>query len=512
MRCIRSGAIASLARACAIGACLFCLVLLLVLLVTIAAAVAAGSGARGSAAPPPPVLLPKRRGFRPPPAASPPPTLKLPPPCCDCSGVHRRRDWKRALGAIVQAAKRTRAARRNRTSIGACANLAPAGTGTRTLYKRLAKLQSLYKLAPRRAYHDHWRVSNALYRAGARCFVITLRDPAERMKTAWAFLEQQSGAYLPYGRQQQAPLKVLMRNFRLVPNRLVSSFPRAPGADEKHAWWRPVANKTSESPQQGALGEEQRSAIVRRLFYASNSDYDWLRRRQWLASGGRGGGFGPPMDERETAALSDPTQLALLPPHKSADAAAASDHAPSSAGDRKHAGAGIIDGSPSEQPAATAASATAASAAAASATGVPQVWPSGFSWERKREPFLIAQIFYLAPIFLAHPELELHVLCTRNLDADWRRFVEHFGLIQPNAASSLAHSETNRTRELPVGEADGVSTIRSQSSRTGTSSRAKRVQLQINSSHFFSKQAQEYVRKCLFAEDWALVRLLGCSA
>ena len=185
------GTIASLMRACAIGACSLCMILLLALLVTVAVA----AGVRGSGAsiavrpppppPPPPIPVPALRDFRSPPAASPAPILKPPPPCCDCSGVHRRRDWKRALGAIVQAVRRTRAARRNRTSIGACANLAPAGTGTRTLYKRLAHLQSLYKFTPRRAYHDHWRVSSALYRAGARCFVITLRDPAERMKTAW---------------------------------------------------------------------------------------------------------------------------------------------------------------------------------------------------------------------------------------------------------------------------------------------------------------------------------------
>ena len=111
---------------------------------------------------------------------------------------------------------------------------------------------------------------------------------------------------------------------------------------------------------------------------------------------------------------------------------------------------------------------------------------------------MIAQIFYLAPIFAAHPELELHVICTRTFDTDWRRFVEHFGLARSNEPSSAKDG--------------GVSTIRSQSSRTGTSSKAKKVQERINSSSFFSKHAQDYVRRCLFPEDWALIRLLGCSA
>ena len=119
-----------------------------------------------------------------------------------CGGVVPRRDYSLALGAVMQSARRRHAS----TKISDCVNLAPAGTGTRTLYKRLQQY------APRRAHHSHWRTAAFLHSykrhvsSPPRCFVVTLRDPAERWKTAWSFLEQQSGIYLPYGQQQQVSL------------------------------------------------------------------------------------------------------------------------------------------------------------------------------------------------------------------------------------------------------------------------------------------------------------------
>lgn len=457
-----------------------------------------------------------------------------PPPCCDCSGVHRRSEWKRALGAVLQSAQRSRAST-SRRSIQDCANLAPAGTGSRTLYKRLAQLQH----SPRRAHHDHWRDAISLQAQGASCFLITLRDPAERWKTAWAFLEQHTGVYLPYGRQQQAPLKVLMRNFDLIPNRLVSSFPAAPGwiepsntddiLDERR---RQRSGASLPNPKAHTIGQQVRSAIGRRLYYASNSAFDWHRRRggsgelvgsqgagigkgastarsadgalrvlrstaatlnttAWAreadskdraASHTRGERFFPPSPrQRGLSSVEDPAVLALADPRPTRAVTRALTSVGSKLEGYKAGGN------------------AASKLAYESRRTLPPhelagVWPEGFSWERKREPFLIAQIFYLATLLAAHPEIEVHVVCTNSFDEDWRHVVRRFGALGIGNTSGRA-VELNA---LP----------RSDSSRAGTSKRAQAIRERINASDFFSYQAQQYVRRCLFPEDWILFRLL----
>lgn len=65
-------------------------------------------------------------------------------------------------------------------NISLCANLAPAGTGTTTLHTLLSRL------SPRLAHHSHAATPRQFWKR-AKCFVMTLRDPAERLVTAFRF-------------------------------------------------------------------------------------------------------------------------------------------------------------------------------------------------------------------------------------------------------------------------------------------------------------------------------------
>ena len=62
-----------------------------------------------------------------------------------------------------------------------CANLAVPGVGSTSLANLFGMLHSPY------AAHKHSRSLEALHAAGARCIVTTLRDPAERLITGFAF-------------------------------------------------------------------------------------------------------------------------------------------------------------------------------------------------------------------------------------------------------------------------------------------------------------------------------------
>ena len=70
-----------------------------------------------------------------------------------------------------------------------CLNLAPAGTGTEFVYKRLKKMPGVASFVA----HDHGaRISPAhpprsAYVNGTRCAIMTLRDPAERLASGMRF-------------------------------------------------------------------------------------------------------------------------------------------------------------------------------------------------------------------------------------------------------------------------------------------------------------------------------------
>ena len=458
------------------------------------------------------------------------------PPKCD--GVVSRREYSLALGAVMQSTRRRHAS----TQISDCVNLAPAGTGTRTLYKRLQQY------SPRRAHHSHWRTAAFLHTykrhvvAAPRCFIVTLRDPAERWKTAWSFLEQQSGVYLPYGQHQQAPLKVLMRHFRsFTPNDFVGAFPLAPGHHDHAEEGEEEEEEEAAAAASGARGRgppprSRRDAMARRLYYASNSDFDLLRfhahgRHEPSAaaranrsgasggansstSGGADSSMGGTSSSTSVGAssstfsassasssasssvsseTSDPSELAVHDPRgdpRRAAAAARATALPPRVSPPHH----LVPHNPavSRAPPRTLPPRTLPPRTLPPRTLPPHnaslVWPSGFSWERKREPFLISVIHYLT--FLAsRPELELHVICTASFEADWQRLLRRFrlgGNITPG----------------------GEKLLRSDSSREGASSKARAVAQRLNSSGFFSPVAQQYVRECLYREDWALHRLL----
>ena len=76
--------------------------------------------------------------------------------------------------ALVAAAK----ARQPWLNLSQCANLAPAGTGSGTLY-------ALLKRYSRHAHHIHDRLTAELTGRGAHCLFITVRDPVHRLVSGW---------------------------------------------------------------------------------------------------------------------------------------------------------------------------------------------------------------------------------------------------------------------------------------------------------------------------------------
>lgn len=67
------------------------------------------------------------------------------------------------------------------TPLERCVNLVPAGTGSDYLYLQLFQLTTA-------AHHDHFRTITQLRkRWNASCFVVTLRDPLERIESGFRF-------------------------------------------------------------------------------------------------------------------------------------------------------------------------------------------------------------------------------------------------------------------------------------------------------------------------------------
>jgi hypothetical protein len=65
--------------------------------------------------------------------------------------------------------------------VASCANLAPAHTGTATLSHLLHNLSPF-------THHDHWETVDALRARGVRCFIVTVRDPVARLKSAYRWM------------------------------------------------------------------------------------------------------------------------------------------------------------------------------------------------------------------------------------------------------------------------------------------------------------------------------------
>eukprot|EP00966_Prymnesium_polylepis_P150600 3478776-Prymnesium_polylepis.2 len=84
-------------------------------------------------------------------------------------------------------------ARRPATGLDACANLAPAHTGTSSLQSVLNA--ATHGSGRRQLAHDHHgfvhhlhsKTVHELHRSGARCFVLTLRDPVARLSSLFSF-------------------------------------------------------------------------------------------------------------------------------------------------------------------------------------------------------------------------------------------------------------------------------------------------------------------------------------
>jgi len=103
-------------------------------------------------------------------------TCSLPAPALAANG-----ELMALVPAIVAAVERTQR-KRSLSPPTRCSNLAPAGTATTVLSKD--KMQPLF---PSDVHHRHDLNMTSLYRAGVRCFVMTLRDPVERLTSAFVY-------------------------------------------------------------------------------------------------------------------------------------------------------------------------------------------------------------------------------------------------------------------------------------------------------------------------------------
>ena len=72
------------------------------------------------------------------------------------------------------------------SAVNMCVNLAPAGTGTRTLSQLMQRVSLSHH-----AHHDHHFGLGR--QPSASCLVITLRDPVERLTSGWKFRWTQAG-------------------------------------------------------------------------------------------------------------------------------------------------------------------------------------------------------------------------------------------------------------------------------------------------------------------------------
>ena len=77
-------------------------------------------------------------------------------------------------------------ARNHARNLSACMNLAPAGTGSQSLSDALTAATGGGQW-----HHDHFRrIGAASAREAARCFIVTIRDPAERLASGFHYLNR----------------------------------------------------------------------------------------------------------------------------------------------------------------------------------------------------------------------------------------------------------------------------------------------------------------------------------
>ena len=232
------------------------------------------------------------------------------------------------------------------------------------------------------------------------------------------------------------------------------------------------------------LTSVDRAAIERQLYYASNSHFDWFRpwRNADPASIGVTNGVANP-------APTHPAELAVTDPR----ILLPSGEEPARSQPPRHTGRVLSSrGTPPPR--------------SLPPHDASRVWPRGVGWERHKEPFLVPVIHYLWPFFAERnrPEpVELHIICTNKFDEGWGRFMRRFGRHRPqrNASDSpRLDAEYNRTWEA-----------RSPSSRVNRTRGWNMLPSQlkcVTSGTCFSDAARDYVRECLYREDWQLFQRL----
>ena len=126
--------------------------------------------------------------------------------------------------------------------LACCANLAVAHTGSTTL-------TTLLKPYSRLAHHLHQESAGSLRKKGARCFISTLRDPVERLLSAFKF----EATHINWARS----MHLLSRNRHTpTPAAFVDSL-RYETTQSHNATWRIYGSSQPDALQWGKLGSER---------------------------------------------------------------------------------------------------------------------------------------------------------------------------------------------------------------------------------------------------------------
>lgn len=151
-------------------------------------------------------------------------------------------------------------------SLASCMNLAPAGTGTTSLFRHLLRVHNLSverdlrRPPPSRdaapwVHHNHSiRADSSLFSNGSRpapCLLITLRDPVERLQSGWRYLQLPSARLAGGTNRAAGSRQPLERPTSRAPSRPNLSSAQRPTATAGRPSLRPGARHAQAQPRSG---------------------------------------------------------------------------------------------------------------------------------------------------------------------------------------------------------------------------------------------------------------------
>ena len=359
----------------------------------------------------------------------------------------------------------------SRTPPSLCANLAPAGTGTMSLRDRLWELS--VAASPHHnpnstlLHHRHDIFLRDAESRGARCVVLTLRDPAERLLSAFLFDMVWGGTsghsiFHLYSKRRGTP----------SPNAMVWALNRSDERAPKNLHCRDgpcTLRRWLLRTLEGSRTPNTRF-IYDRLANRTNKNGVTFANAPYATTVAASTCMGSADHAVPPSAPSAP------PPTSPPDAAVAP------------VGPFPSAGTPT-------ASAKGSQALILTTAANSPVYGPAPSMMCRGSPFLIPQADYLEGLDKvvgddqgSDPALEVHVVCTHRFEADWARLVEAFGM-------------TNRTIRGKNRDWRAKTSAHSNHSRHSANSVK-------NSSAFFSDDARDFVRRCLYPQDMQLFELL----